>query len=62
MKKHILFLTVCIEVDSRLDSLFHTVQEFEQNTEYCFSDTENVRVRGMEILETILFDPNTVMP
>lgn len=62
MKKHILFLTVCIEVDSRLDSLFHTIHEFEQNTEYSFSDTENVRVRGMEILETILFDPNIGMP
>jgi len=61
MKRHLLFLTVRIEVDSRLDSLSNTLREFEQDTEYGFSDTENVKVTGMEILETMPFNPNAGM-
>ena len=52
IKKYHLYVTVRVDVNSRLDSLSDTIQEFEQATNYHFSDAENVKVTGMEILKT----------
>lgn len=57
MKKHLLYLTVRIEVESQLDSLSDTVQEFEQETEYSFSNTENIKVTSTELIQTEPFNP-----
>ncbi|WP_157257973.1 hypothetical protein [Pedobacter ginsenosidimutans] len=55
MKSHLLYLTVRVEVESSLQSLSETIAEFEQNTGYSFSDTENVRVTNTELLEAETF-------
>ena len=55
IKQYHLYLTVRVDVNSRLDSLSDTIQEFEQATDYHFSDAENVKVTGMEILKTAPF-------
>lgn len=55
MKNHLLYLTVKVEVESALPSLSETIAEFEQNTAYSFSDTDNVAVIHTELLETETF-------
>jgi len=52
IKQYHLYLTVRVDVNSKLDSLSETIQEFEHATDYHFSDAENVKVIGMEILKT----------
>lgn len=55
MKNHLLYLTVKVEVESGLQTLSETIAEFEQNTQYCFSSTENVAVIHTELLQTETF-------
>lgn len=57
MKNHHLYLTVKVEVESNLPTLSDTIQEFEQQTEYSFSDTDHVKVTHTELLETEIFNP-----
>lgn len=57
MRTHLLYLTVRVEVQSHLNRLSDTIQEFEQDTDYYFSDTENVKVVGTELLQTEPFNP-----
>jgi len=59
MKNHLLYLTVKLEVESGYDSLSQTITEFEQNTAYSFSDTENVKVTHTDLLETKFFNPKS---
>lgn len=56
MKEYCLYLTVRVMVNSRLDSLSASIQEFEKNTNYHFSDTENVQIKETEILKTQPFN------
>lgn len=56
MKNHLLTLTVRVEVVSKLTSLSDTIQEFEQETQHSFSDTDNVQVVATEILQTENFN------
>lgn len=56
MKNYLLTLTVRVEVVSKLTSLSDTIQEFEQETQYSFSDTDNVQVVATEILQTEIFN------
>lgn len=56
MKKYHLYLSLRVDVDSRLASLSDTVQEFEQQTGYHFSDTSNIKVTGTELLKTEPFN------
>ncbi|MOA57908.1 hypothetical protein D3C78_1821860 [compost metagenome] len=58
MKTYHLYLCLGIDVLSQLDSLSDSVREFEQGTEYHFSDTPNVRVSGAELLRTEPFNLN----
>lgn len=55
MKNHLLYLTVKVEVESGLATLSETITEFEQNTQYCFSSTENIAVIHTELLQTETF-------
>jgi hypothetical protein len=57
MKKHFLHLTIIVEVDSKFKSLSDTIQEFERNTVYTLSSTENVRVLATDLLKTQKFNP-----
>lgn len=57
MKKHILYITVRVEVESKIKSLIETVEEFEQDTNYSFFSTENVKVLETELLETGFIHP-----
>lgn len=59
MKNYLLYLTVKVEVESGLNTLSETITEFEQNTAYGFSDTENVMVTHTELLETEFFHPKS---
>lgn len=59
MKNHLLYLTVKVEVESGLTSLSETIAEFEKNTAYSFSSTENVAVIHTELLETESFNPKS---
>jgi hypothetical protein len=52
MKNHILYIIVRVEVESKTDSLIETVKEFEQETNYSFDSTENVKVLETELLAT----------
>ena len=51
MKRHHLYIIIRIEVESTL-SLFATIQELEQNTDYSIGSTENVKVIETQIMET----------
>lgn len=57
MKKHLLTLSIRVEVESKLNSLSKTIQEFEQETTYSIGSTENVAVLETEILRTEVFNP-----
>lgn len=57
MKKYQLFLTIRVEVESKLDTLSATVRELEQQTDYRIGSTENVLVLETEILRTEIFNP-----
>lgn len=59
MKNYLLYLTVKVEVESGLNTLSEAITEFEQHTEYSFSDTENVKVTHTELLETEFFNPKS---
>lgn len=57
MKNYILFLTVRIEVESKIESLSNTITDFETQTVYTFSSTEQVKILETEILCTEIFNP-----
>lgn len=57
MKKYILYITVRVEVESKIDNLIETAAEFEQETNYSFASTENVKVLGTELLQTGFIHP-----
>lgn len=52
-----LFLTVRVEVESKIENLSKTVTDFETQTVYTFSSTEQVKVLETEILLTEIFNP-----
>jgi hypothetical protein len=54
MKKLHLYLTIRVEVESKLVSLSKTIEELEQQTDYVIGSTENVKVVETEILQTDL--------
>jgi hypothetical protein len=58
MKKHLLTLSIRVEVESKLNSLSQTIQEFEQETTFSIGSTENVVVLETEILRTEVFNLN----
>ena len=49
MKTHTLEITVKVKVQSDLP-IEHLIDEFGQETDYNFSDTDNVRIVATEIL------------
>lgn len=57
MKKHFLHLTIFVEVESKFNNLSDTIQEFERNTVYSLSSTENVRVLATDLLKTQKVNP-----
>ncbi|MBB2148940.1 hypothetical protein [Pedobacter gandavensis] len=57
MKKHILYMTVRIEVESIFESLSKTITDFETQTDYTFNSTQKVKVLETEILITETFHP-----
>lgn len=57
MKNHTLYITVRVDVVTSLKTLPETIREFEQNTDYGFSSTENVQVVEIELLQTEISHP-----
>jgi|GEM_PF-3720704 len=57
MKNYLLYLMVKVEVESSWPTLSQTIQEFEKQTDYGFSDTDHVKVTRTELLETEPFNP-----
>lgn len=56
MKNHTLYIIVRVDVESGLKTLSETINEFEQNTDYGFSSTENIEIKNIELLQTKTFN------